>query len=192
VINSVKNKQPHIRLKNQFSNIIMKFLISISVIIFSLLCIGCGNEKKKESSETGSELEPLAYTLYTDKTELFVEFKPLIKGTESKFAAHFTHLGETFKAFTEGTITVKLKIGDNEISETSASPSSPGIFRLALTPEVQGKGQLVFEITSGNSNDQIIINDITVYENEESAFFDQKEESGEEELILPEGSGVEN
>ena len=161
----------------------MKFLISISVIIFSLLSFGCGDEKKKETSETGSELEPLAYTLYTDKTELFVEFKPLIKGTESKFAAHFTHLGETFKAFTEGTITVKLKIGDNEISETSASPSSPGIFRLALTPEVQGKGQLVFDITSGNSNDQIIINDITVYENEESAFFDQKEESGEEDLI---------
>ncbi|HNM25849.1 MAG TPA: hypothetical protein PKL15_10480, partial [Saprospiraceae bacterium] len=44
-----------------------------------------------------SELEPLAFTLYTAQTELFVEFKPLVVGQESRFAAHFTALGESFK-----------------------------------------------------------------------------------------------
>ncbi|MBK9017291.1 MAG: hypothetical protein IPM82_26345 [Saprospiraceae bacterium] len=47
-------------------------------------------------------LEPLAFTVYTDKTELFVEFKPLVVGQESRFAAHFTALGDLFKAIGEG------------------------------------------------------------------------------------------
>jgi cobalt-zinc-cadmium efflux system membrane fusion protein len=160
----------------------MKNLTSIFIVILSLLYIGCGKEDTEEITESSSELEPLVYTIYSDKTELFVDFKPLITGTETKFAAHFTHLGETFKAFTEGTVTVKLKVGDNEISETSSAPSSPGIFRLSLTPQMQGKGQLIFDITSENSFDQIIIDDITVYEDEGSAFFDQKEGSVEEDL----------
>ncbi|MEK6614654.1 MAG: efflux RND transporter periplasmic adaptor subunit, partial [Bacteroidota bacterium] len=55
----------------------------ISTILFS-----CSQEHEHEADKNG--LEALAYTLYTDKTELFVEFKPLVAGTENKFAAHFT------------------------------------------------------------------------------------------------------
>jgi len=162
----------------------MKNILSILVIVFSVFIYGCRKEKQEENSESNneSELEALAYTLYSDKTELFVEFKPLISGTESKFAAHFTHLGESFKAYTEGTITLRLKVGDKEISTISNSPSSPGIFRLALTPELQGKGQLVFDIQTELYPDQIIVENVTVYPSEEAAFFEQKDEPGGDEL----------
>jgi len=162
----------------------MKNIISILAIAFSFLYLGCSKDKNNENSGNNNDpgLEPLAYTLYTDKTELFVEFKPLITGNETKFAAHFTQLGESFKAFTEGTITLRLKVGDKEISTISNAPSSPGIFRLVLTPELQGKGQLIFEIQTFDFLDRIIMEDVTVYSNEESALGDQKEESGGDDI----------
>ena len=50
-------------------------------------------------------LEPLAYTLYTTHAELFVEFKQLVVGQESRFAAHLTVLGEQLTALSEGKVT---------------------------------------------------------------------------------------
>lgn len=161
-----------------------KFIFCICLISFCVFISGCHKDHDHQN-ETKSEeqaLEPLAYTLYTDKTELFVEFKPLVTGTESKFAAHFTHLGEYFKAFTAGTIILRLKVGDKEMSTTSNSPSSPGIFRLALTPNMQGKGQLIFDIQTESYSDQIIIDDVNIYPSEEAALVDQKEESGGDEI----------
>ena len=58
----------------------------------------------------GVALEPLAYTLYAKKTELFVEFAPLTVGQESRFAAHFTHLGDRFMPFTSGTINLTMNV----------------------------------------------------------------------------------
>lgn len=157
------------------------FILAISVSVF---LIGCGKDNHKDNSGNSEEpeLEPLAYTLYSDKTELFVEFKPLVAGDESRFAAHFTHLGESFNAYTEGTVTLRLKVGGKEQSIISNSPSSPGIFRLALTPETEGKGQLIFDIQTDLFLDQIIIEDVTVYHSEESAFFDQKEEASGDDI----------
>ena len=106
---------------------------------------------------TGVELEPLAYTLYTDKSELFVEFKPLIVGEVSKFAAHFTQLGKNFKAVTEGSVTVSLIGNNKQLADKAEKPSSPGIFRLALNPENSGTYQLVFDIQTKEFDDKIMI-----------------------------------
>jgi cobalt-zinc-cadmium efflux system membrane fusion protein len=38
------------------------------------------------------EMPTVDYTVWTDKTELFVEFPVLIVGNTSRFAAHFTVL----------------------------------------------------------------------------------------------------
>ncbi len=162
----------------------MKKIIFILAISISVLFTGCGKDNHNENAGSNDEpgLEPLAYTLYTDTTELFVEFKPLVARDESRFAAHFTHLGESFKAYTEGTVTLRLKVGGKEQSIISNSPSSPGIFRLALTPETAGKGQLIFDIQTEMFLDQIIIENVTVYPSEESALFEQKEESGGDDI----------
>ena len=129
----------------------------ISFVIFAGLLAGCkdGNHKHGDAEHghvhgdelhTRVELEPLAYTLYTDKSELFVEFKPLIVGETTKFAAHFTQLGETFKAVTEGSVTVSLIGNGTQLTDKAEAPSSPGIFRLALNPENPGTYQLVFDV----------------------------------------------
>lgn len=75
---------------------------SILMAVFAMLFVGCAD---KTADDHGHEhgaggLEPLAYTLYSEKTELFVEFKPLVVGSKSNFAAHFTILGEQFLPLT--------------------------------------------------------------------------------------------
>ncbi len=158
------------------------FTFTLAVCYFAI-CSDKAGLAYAEESHTGVEAEPLAYTLYTDKTEIFVEFKPLIVGKTSKFAAHFTRLGDSFKAVTDGSVTVSL-IGDREQpTDKAEKPSSPGMFRLALTPENSGIYQLVFDIQTEEYSDTVKIPDITVYSDTESALENVQEETIGEEIV---------
>lgn len=124
-----------------------------------------------------SEPEALAYTLYSDKTELFVEFKPLVVGMETRFAAHFTMLGENFLPVTQGSVTLQLTgpAGMQEI--VSDAPSDPGIFRLAMTPAKAGIYKLVFAIRTPSYMDTLYIDSVVVYSDEQSALASQQPEA---------------
>lgn len=74
------------------------------------------------------------YTVWTNQTELFVEFPALVVGSTSRFAAHFTIL-EKHKPVTEGSVTVSLIKGEKGIRHTVDAPSSPGIFGPSLQPK---------------------------------------------------------
>jgi membrane fusion protein, heavy metal efflux system len=163
----------------------MKKVVVICLAL-SYLLTGCNSHE--HSHEEKAEPEALAYTIYTDKTELFLEFKPLIVGKEARFAAHFTHLGEYFKAFTEGTITLSLEVNGKKTVIKQDSLMVPGIFRLRLTPEQTGKGRLVFDIKTKEITDQIILNDVTVYPDANTAIAANPpgEESGNDISYLKE------
>ncbi len=166
----------------------------ISFIIVAGLLAGCKDDNHKHGNaehghvhgdevHTGVEIEPLAYTLYTDKSELFVEFRPLIVGETSKFAAHFTQLGENFKAVTEGSLTVSLIGNGTQLTDKAEAPSSPGIFRLAFNPENPGTYQLVFDIQTKEFSDKITIADITVYTDTKTALANQQKQTIGEEIV---------
>ena len=151
----------------------MKSLFAVCVL--AVCFIACKQKAPEAPEEAG--LEPVSYTLYTDKSELFVEFKPLVIGQTSKFAAHLTNLGENFLPFTEGTVTVSLLVGDKGLKNSATAPSSPGIFRLALQPTIAGIGKLVFDIQTKEFTDQIIIDSIEVYADEKTAIAAQPTEA---------------
>ncbi|MBL0020533.1 MAG: efflux RND transporter periplasmic adaptor subunit [Bacteroidia bacterium] len=153
-----------------------KILLPLAMI--AALLFGCNTEHGHSHAEEEQGLEALAYTLYTDKTELFVEFKPLVVGMESKFAAHFTKLGPLFTAFTEGTISLSLTVSGKTSRVKATEPSNPGIFRLALKPEIAGVGSLVFDIQTKEFTDKITIDSVTVYPDEKAALAVQASEAG--------------
>jgi len=150
--------------------------IIISVVFLAILFTSCNKEHPQgKEALADAELESLAYTIYTDKLELFVEFKPLVVGETSKFAAHFTQLGENFTAVAEGSVTVSL-IGDKSQPDNKAErPSSPGIFRLGLQPENTGTYQLIFDIQTENFSDKITIDNTRVYPDTKLASENQQE-----------------
>ncbi len=152
----------------------MKYLFTICLLAVGI--IGCKQKAAKEDAASES-LEPLAYTLYSSKSELFVEFKPLVVGQTSKFAAHLTILGENFLPYTEGTVTVSFIQEGKGIKNTATAPSSPGIFRLALQPAQAGTGKLVFDIQTAAFTDQFIIDSIPVFADEKTAIAAQPKEA---------------
>lgn len=160
-------------------------IASILMAVFTLLFVGCADKTiDKHGHEHGAgSLEPLAYTIYSEKTELFVEFKPLVVGSTSKFAAHFTILGKDFLPLTEGKITVSLLVGEKGIRNSAETASSPGIFRLALNPTTAGNGELVFDIETKEYTDQIVIKNVTVYPTESMALKNQTESINPDEIV---------
>ena len=57
-----------------------------------MLLMSCGNQKKDSTASEVESIPTKSITLWTDKTELFVEFPALVVGKNSRFAAHFTVL----------------------------------------------------------------------------------------------------
>ena len=149
-----------------------KLLIIVSVILLA----SCGNPNTI-AKQTGAEVLPsLSYTIYTEKSELFAELRTRVVGDTAKLGGHFTKLGELFTAITDGTITLSLIVGDNNVSQESTVSSSPGIFRYVIVPAKAGIGKLVFDIKNKDYTDQIVIDNVTVYSDTKSAIASQKEE----------------
>lgn len=145
------------------------------IVAYFLLAtlIACGESTPEhahnpDGSHAG-ELPSISHTLYSDSVELFVEFKPLIVGKTTRFAAHLTKLGSRFVPLTEGRVTVSLILGSSGLKNTVNTASSPGIFRPALQPTAAGIGRLVFDISTPSFQNRIEIDSITISRNEEDA-----------------------
>lgn len=142
----------------------MKYII----IVLAFLATSCNNQAEdahahnEDGSHVGEEIPRLSHTIWTDKTELFVEFPALIVSNGSKFAAHFTVL-DKHQPVTEGSVTVSLIKDGKGIRNTVDAPSSPGIFSPAIQPKEAGNYQLVFELTTPEYSDKISIDDVMVY-----------------------------
>jgi len=133
-----------------------------------MLLMSCGNKNKNSTVIETKTIPAKSMTLWTDKTELFVEFPALVVGNTSRFAAHFTIL-DKHQPVREGEVTVSLIKGDKDIRDTAKSPSSPGIFLPSILPLETGNFKLTFDINTPVFNDQLIIHDIIVYATKEDA-----------------------
>jgi len=138
---------------------------------------GCAHQHEADTHTHGEatstpNLEPLSYTLRASNYELFVEFPPFVLGVESRFAAHFTKMID-FKAVQEGTAEVSIFLNqEKKINDKANFPTSPGIFRLGLTPEETGVVDLRFIINAYSLTDTFFIKELKVYEGLEAAIAD--------------------
>lgn len=157
----------------------MKYIYFSATLLAGLLALmsSCTHEHGEGTHSHGdethapheAELEPFSFTIWTEKSELFVEFPPLIIGKESRFAAHFSDM-VNFKAIEKGEVMVRLREGTKSVIENSVTnPSSPGIFHPAITPEKQGVYSLDFFLNTSSFSDTITISDVAVYPNEKAA-----------------------
>jgi hypothetical protein len=111
--------------------------------IFVLAIIGACSFDDSHNETTSAD-DPVSITKWTDKTELFVEFAPLIVGKETPFAAHLTDL-QTFKPVSEGILRVSFtpQQGQPIIAEAE-TPTVPGIYRPVATMQQAGSYRLAF------------------------------------------------
>lgn len=150
----------------------MQRLFAVLVAIL----VGCGgHDHDKPSDEHGhghgsaAELPGQSVTRWSERTELFMEFPPLIVGKETRFAAHVT-VDANGKPVTGGAVTLTLTMtGAPPITATANAPASAGIFRPTLTPTRAGSCELAFAIAGPQLTDSFAIGPCEVFADEAAA-----------------------
>lgn len=86
----------------------------------------------------------VAVTVWSERSELFMEHPPLVAGEQARFAIHLTDLA-TFQPLREGRVVVRFE-GDTIERFEVAGPSSPGIFGVDVKVPAARRYQLVVEV----------------------------------------------
>lgn len=146
-----------------------RFSIPSVILLAAALCAAACGRNAPPTAEA-EEPEGLSVTRWTDKTELFAEYPPLVVGHTSRFAIHLTRL-DTFKALTAGHVEVQLRGGGGGAAETFAvdAPSRPGIFGVDVKPMQAGARELVIVLRSGDLIDEHRVGPATVHANTAAA-----------------------
>jgi membrane fusion protein, heavy metal efflux system len=150
----------------EFKTLIMNKKNLVAVLIcFSILACRHNHDHGHDHGHDDVKLNIIAYS---DVFEIFAEADPFVAGKTSNILAHFTHLDD-FKPLAEGKVTLSLVIGNRGIRQSIDAPEKPGIYRLALQPEITGTGRLIFEIETIDRVHTIQVEDSTVYDDEHDA-----------------------
>jgi RND family efflux transporter MFP subunit len=136
----------------------LKILTLSAAVLAVFLLPACGEKnaaKDDHNAKAATEKDAHRHadsgekiTHFSDKSELFVEFPPLVVGQPATFVAHFTWLAN-FKPVTKGRLTVVL-VGGAAPEERFAidAPDVPGIYKPVVTPKTTGEHELTLIVES--------------------------------------------
>lgn len=151
-----------------------KIIIMLSLAVLSLVSCydhssenhdGHNHKEQTENATSEAHSEPITHTIYTEKTEVFVEFNPFVKNQTTELIIHLTKLGEEFKAVENGSLEIHL----GEIKVIEFKMESLGIFVMKLKPTKTGKFPLKFVLKTNDYSDEIILENVNVFKNEAAA-----------------------
>ncbi len=138
-----------------------------SVLVLSVAAGSCNRSAVPTAAP--EEPDPLSVTRWTDKTELFAEYPPLVAGGTSRFAIHLTRL-DSFKALAEGSVEVRLQGGSAQPEVFRAdAPSRPGVFGVDVKPAQAGKRELVIVLNAKGLSDEHRVGEVDVHLNADAA-----------------------
>jgi membrane fusion protein, heavy metal efflux system len=107
-------------------------------------CSGADSPAEEAAGHGGG----IRVTDYTDSTELFVEHRPLVRGSQRRFDAHLSWIGD-YRAVNEGSLAAELVWPDGKVDRGTANVSdTPGIFRPLVRASRAGQAQLRLVLTA--------------------------------------------
>ena len=137
------------------------------LILPLFLLAACGSEVPLAAP--AAEPEAIAVTDWTERTELFMEYPPLVAGQQGRFAVHLTDL-RSFRPLTAGRVTVELRsAGGRPETFEAAGPSSPGIFGVNVKPSAAGTFSMTVRLASPALTDAHELGPVRVHADAASA-----------------------
>lgn len=117
-----------------------------------------------------AEPETLNVTQWTDKTELYMEYPPLVAGRTALFAVHLTKLDD-FKPVTAGRASLEFTPETEGPAKAIAGPepSRPGAFRVEGAPPAGGRYRWTLALEAPGLSDRHDLGTITVFADERAA-----------------------
>ena len=120
-----------------------------------------------------AEVPTLDVTAWTDTTELFMEYPPLVTGQEALFAVHLTRLSD-FSAMTTGRPRIEFTpdSGGSPVVLQGEEASRPGVFRVLGAPPAAGRYQWQLVVEAPDLMDRHDLGPVTVFPDQAAAVAD--------------------
>lgn len=136
------------------------------LLALPLLLLGaCSSqpETKVTANHEAPERRTENTTLWSSKTELYLEYPALVQGEESRFAIHLTRLSD-FKPVPVGRSEVRLVYADGTAETFSTkAPSKAGIFGVTVKPSHAGTATVEVSVTAPDLSDLHRLANIPVF-----------------------------
>jgi membrane fusion protein, heavy metal efflux system len=134
---------------------------TLSLLVPAALVSGCSSVSEPGRPSSDDDPPAVAATVWSERTELFMEYPPLVAGEQVRFAIHLTDLAD-FSPVREGRVVVRFE-GETLQQFEAAGPSTPGIFGVDVTVPAARQYQLAVELHGARVNDEHRVGAVTVY-----------------------------
>jgi len=147
-------------------------------VVFSVAC-------SRASEPAADESVTLNVTSWTDTTELFMEYPPLVTGQSALFAVHLTRLND-FKPLDAGQPRLEFtrETGENPTVLAGAPPSRPGAFRIEGMPPAPGRYKWVLVIDAPGLTERHDLGSINVFADEPAAKMDAEKRAPDDPAAI--------
>lgn len=142
-----------------------RLVLAVSVMTVLGALAGC--RSTPAAPPVAEQPSPIAVTAWSERSELFMEFPPLVAGVQARFAIHLTNL-EDFSPLREGRVVVRFE-GETITPFDVDGPSTPGIFGVDVTVPAARRYQLAVEVHAPGLTDEHRVGAVTVYPTAEAA-----------------------
>jgi cobalt-zinc-cadmium efflux system membrane fusion protein len=148
----------------------------------ALLLVGCGRGAAPAESQ---EPPTLDVTSWTEASELFMEYPPLVAGQTARFAVHLTRL-EDFAAVTKGRARVEFTPEIRTASPTVLSGEAlrPGVFRVEGKLPMAGKYRWALIVEGPDVSDRHDLGAATVFADESAAVADAESRQSDDAAAI--------
>jgi len=153
---------------------------SAALVMLAVLATGLGGACRRTSDVPKAQAPSLNVTNWTEKTELYMEYPPLVAGRAALFAVHLTTLAD-FQPLTAGRPRLEFtpESGGAATVVPGSEPSRPGAFRVEGAAPPMGRYRWSLAIEAPGLADRHDLGLITVHADEQSADADA-EKSGDD------------
>jgi cobalt-zinc-cadmium efflux system membrane fusion protein len=143
---------------------------TVLVLFVAGLSVNVCNRASSPAERAEDELPTLDVTHWTEKTELFMEYPPLVAGQPALFAIHLTRLAD-FTPVSAGQATVEFTPESGGTAKTlvGPKPSRPGAFRVEEAPPPPGRYRWALVLEAPDLSDRHELGTITVFSDEQAA-----------------------
>lgn len=137
------------------------------IVVIAGIAAGCG---RGTAEEPEAEVPTLDVTTWTDTTELFMEYPPLVAGQTALYAVHLTQLGD-FSAMTTGRPRLEFtsESGGAPVVLQGNPPSRPGVYRVEGPSPPAGTYRWALVVEAPDLSDRHDLGAITVFADQTSA-----------------------
>jgi cobalt-zinc-cadmium efflux system membrane fusion protein len=154
----------------------------VVVALAALITSGCS---RKAEEPPASEPPSLDVTHWTDKSELFMEYPPLVAGQSALFAVHLTRLAD-FTPVTAGQARVEFTPagGGQPTVLVGPQPSRPGAFRVEGPPPAAGRYRWALVLNAPDLSDRHDLGEIQVFADRPSAIAEAEKRPAEDPAAI--------